>query len=304
MNPYQYKSNLRDYTFVLQGSNAIWRHYSLSFSSGFETKYLGNKEICAEYYFPIGTVKAPVSILVHGMGDSSIIPCRMIARTLAKKGIASLIIYLVFHARRITSEVKKRYPRLSPEEWFESYQMSVTDVHQILDWVQSRPEIDQSRISIVGISFGSFVASIAMALDKRIKSGVLIESGGNSDKITRFSALLRWQYRQSEQEFQKNQKQYLSYLDSVNQWGFENTEATKISYLTDTLTFANTLRGRPVMMINALWDEIIPKRATHDLWDSLGNPPISWFPATHASIWIWFPLIGPKIAKFLTEQAG
>lgn len=304
MNPYTYTSEPKDYTFKLLERNSLWTRHSLIFRSGFQAQYLGNGEIYAEYYFPCGIEKAPVAILVHGMGNSSLIPCRMIARTLAVNGIASLIIFLIFHSKRITSEVKKRYPRLSAEEWFESYQVSVTDVHQILDWLQKRPEIDQSGISIVGISFGSFIASIAMALDRRIRSGIFIESGGNSDKITRYSALLRWQYKQSEQQFKDCQHQYQSYLKTVQQKGFENTTADKISYLTDSLTFSGNLRGRPLMMINALFDEMIPKAATRDLWNSLGKPPISWFPATHATIWLWYPWMGPKISSFLTRQVS
>jgi hypothetical protein len=65
------------------------------------------------------------------------------------------------------------------------------------------------------------------------------------------------------------------------------------------MTFAHRLRKRPVLMLNARWDEAIPKEATLDFWEAAGKPPITWFPATHPSIWLWYPLIRAKILGFI-----
>jgi hypothetical protein len=143
-----------------------------------------------------------------------------------------------------------------------------------------------------------------MALDQRIKAGILIESGGNSDKITRHSLLLRRQYKYNEKEFSLNQDSYTQYLAEVTDKGFENVIAGKSSYLTDPLTFSTYLRDRPLMMLNALFDEMIPRVATLDLWEACGRPPIKWYPATHASIWLWYPFIGPAISGFLKTVNG
>jgi esterase/lipase len=233
------------------------------------------------------------------MGHKSVMPCYMIARTLAKQGIASFIPYLIFHKKRITASIKGKYPRLSAEEWFESYQISVVDIRQALDWAQSRPEIISDKISVAGISFGGFVSSIAMALDERIKAGILIVCGGNSDKITKHSFLLKRQYSIKEQEYSQNQADYFQYLAEVKEKGFENVIAGRSSYLTDPNTFTYLMKNRPLLMINALWDEMIPKAATLDLWESCKKPPILWYPATHATIWAWYPWIGKGITTFL-----
>ena len=238
------------------------------------------------------------------MGDRSVRPCRLIARTLAKNGIASFILYLIFHTVRVPGPIKRKYPRLTAEEWFESYQLSVTDVRQVIDWAGTRPEINQNQISVVGISFGSFVSSIAMALDERVKAGVFVVSGGNSEKITRNSLLLRWTYKHDKVEYRRNQETYARYLAEVEEKGFENVTPGKNSYWTDPKTFSVFLRKRPVMMLNALWDEMIPKSSTLDLWESYGKPPIKWYPATHASIWLWYPLMRKPIVDFLRMNSG
>jgi cephalosporin-C deacetylase-like acetyl esterase len=172
INPYQYPDLSPQVSLMTKEQTLLWNHSRVEFASAFTTRYLGDTKIMGDYFFPHGLTKTPLTILIHGMGDRSVIPCRMIAKDLAKQGIASFILYLVFHTLRAPPSIKTRYPNLSTQEWDESYKISVTDVHQVLDWVGSRPEINQSQISVLGISYGSFITSIAMALDKRLNKGV------------------------------------------------------------------------------------------------------------------------------------
>jgi hypothetical protein len=141
-----------------------------------------------------------------------------------------------------------------------------------------------------------------MGLDQRIKAGVFIVSGGNSEKMTRHSFLLRWQYRTKKAEYDCNQQAYADYLTEVAQKGFENVPVSKNAYLTDPLTFSGYIKDRPVLMLNAFWDEMIPRVSTLDMWKALDKPDIVWYPATHASIWVWYPLMGPRIASFLCHN--
>jgi len=300
MNPYSYTKLNDGVNCRFKEETNLWSRYLVDFPSAQTSRYLGSNRVIGEYLLPKDTAgKLPLAILVHGMGDRSVFPCRLLARTLAKKGIACFILYLVFHTCRVPQSIKGKYPYLTTEEWFESYQVSVTDVQQVIDWAGSRSELSQENISVVGISFGGFISSIAMALDKRIKSGVFIVSGGNSDKITKNSLLLRRQYKHKEAEYHHAQSCYTNYLSEVEEKGFENVATVKSSYLTDPMTFASYIRNRPIMMVNALWDEMIPRIATLDLWKAYGEPPIIWYPATHASIWLWYPLMGPRISGFL-----
>jgi dienelactone hydrolase len=303
-NPYLYTPQNNGVSCSLKEENKNWKAYTVTFPSAINTRHLGNIQVLGEYLLPKDSKKAPLAILVHGMGNSSIGPCRRIAHTLAGKGIASFILYLVFHGRRATPLIKAKYPSLSAEEWFESYQISIIDVQQVIDWAGRQAEIDQGSISIIGISFGGMISSIAMALDRRIKAGVFIVAGGNSEKMTRHSLLLRWQYKTGKTEYDRNLKAYDDYLAEVRQKGFEHVPAAKNGYLIDPLTFSGYLKGRPLLMLNAFWDEMIPRVSTLDLWQALDKPAIHWYPATHASIWAWYPLMGPRIARFITKVSS
>ncbi len=298
-NPYYYSRQDLNAVCSVKEESEGWTCYSVEFPSALSTDLLGNCGIKGEYYLPKNITRSPLVILVHGMGDRSVYPCRLIAHTLAKKGIASFIVFLVFHKLRANTVITKKYPKLSSDEWFESYQVSVTDIRQVIDWSSCRPEIIQEKIAVVGISFGGMISTIAMGVEKRIQAGIFVVSGGNSDTITRYSLLMRWQYKHDKEEFRRAQKSYLQYLSEVEQKGFENVLVPKRSYLTDPMTYSRAVRNRPVLMLNALWDEMIPRVSTLELWQALGKPSLTWYPSTHASIWLWYPLMARRIYAFI-----
>jgi hypothetical protein len=88
----------------------------------------------------------------------------------------------------------------------------------------------------------------------------------------------------------------------VAEKGFANVTPLKQCFLTDAMTFGHSLRGRPILMINALWDKYIPKQATIEFWEECAKPAIIWLPDGHASIWALHPLISQRVARFLNSS--
>jgi cephalosporin-C deacetylase-like acetyl esterase len=306
MNPYTYPQGETAFNLGPEKPARRWLRYSLDFRPAFHTTCLGSGNARGEYFRPRSGDRAPLVILLHGMGDRSAIPCKLLARRLVKKGIACFILYLSVHSSRMSEPMKKRFPRLTPEEWFESYQTSIIEVRQVIDWARTRQELDADKIGIIGISYGGFVSAIAMGVDERIDAGVFIVTGGNGEKINQRSRLssIAKSYRRSEEEYQRVQQSYLRYLTEIADKGFENVVPERKSFLTDSMTFAHRLRQRPVLMINARWDEAVPGEATRDFWVESGRPAIVWLPATHASVWLWYPKIRRKITDFLMSAFG
>jgi len=58
----------------------------------------------------------------------------------------------------------------------------VKDVFQSIDFLESRPEIDRTRLAFYGISAGAFQGVFALALDPRLKAGVLSGGGLSAGK--------------------------------------------------------------------------------------------------------------------------
>ena len=58
--------------------------------------------------------------------------------------------------------------------------LMMTDVMQAVSYLASRPEVDSGRIAAMGYSMGSFVLSLACAVETRLRACVLV-GGGNLD---------------------------------------------------------------------------------------------------------------------------
>jgi len=304
VNPYNYENDISDVKLRLKEETPKLLHYEIQFRSALDTGYAENSVVKGEYYQPRVERKALLAILVHGMGDYSVIPCKLLARSLLRRGVASFIPYLTIHSRRIPEDIRGHLPYLTPDEWFQSYQISVVDIRQIVDWAYGRTELDAQQVALLGISFGGFVSAITMGIDKRIRAGVFIVAGGNSNKISWLSKdnQYRRRYPRTEAEHLKIQSSFAGYLKEVSEKGFENVIPDNESFLTDPMTFASCLKGRSVLMINALWDRYIPREAVTEFWQACGRPSLKWIPSGHVSIWLWYPSIRRTIETFLSSS--
>ncbi len=304
MNPYSYENSISEVESRLKKDAPTMLHYEIQFRSALDTVYPENGIVKGEYYQPRVEHKVPLAILVHGMGDLSVIPCKLLAGSLIKQGVACFIPYLTIHSKRIPKAMRAHMPYLNPDEWFQCYRVSIVDIRQIMDWAYSRTELDAVQVAVLGISFGGFVSAIAMGIDKRIKAGVFIVTGGNSNKISWLNGVnqYRKRYIRTEAEHLELQSSYARYLKDVSEKGFENVAPANQSFLTDPLTFAGYLKGRPVLMINARRDKYIPRETVIELWQACGQPAIKWIPSGHSSIWLWYPAIRRSISAFLESS--
>ena len=133
MNPYHYENTVPEAQLHLKEDTPKLLHYEIKFRSVLDTGYSENSTVYGEYYVPKVKNKTPLAILVHGMGDHSVIPCKIMARSLLKQGIACFIPYLAIHSRRIPEAIRQHMPYLAPDEWFQIYRISVVDIRQIVD---------------------------------------------------------------------------------------------------------------------------------------------------------------------------
>ncbi len=301
VNPYNYTRNDPAFNLDLVRETAVWRRYRVDFPAAYQTRYVENHTARGDYYQPLGGGPFPLVVILHGVGDRSIVPCRLLARSLAADGIACFVLYLVVHTSRMSPDFRRRMPYLADDEWYEVYRTSVIEVRQILDWAEGRLELDAGKVGLLGISFGGFVSSIAMGVDDRVTDGVIIVSGGNSAKIAQngWLTLISRRYRVTDSRYRETLAAYADYCAEVADKGFDAVEPVRRSFQNDPMTFAACLRDRRLLMINSRWDELVPREATLDFWNACGCPEILWLPATHLTIWLWYPTIRRRIHSFL-----
>lgn len=301
MHPYDYEVSDSYFEINPVAATSQWAHYTVSFPTARPVKYAEGNTVYGDYFAPTSDKQSPLAILVPGLGDESLIPCLMLARHLVRQGISALVLYLVFHSRRMPIALKGHYLPTTPKEWLEAYQVSVSDIRRLLDWIPGRKEIVGNRIGVVGISLGGMISSIAMAVDQRIAKGIFIVTGGNLEKLSWGGAneLIRTGHACTPEECHQVYSQFPCYLKDITQKGIENVIPAKECFLFDPLTFAGRLRERPVLMINAEQDEIIPKQAALEFWEACGKPPLKWLPMTHTTIYSHTPQISKEVAGFL-----
>ena len=92
MNPYSYQRNEFVANMRLEETTSRWLHYAVDFPTAYTTQYKESNTVLGEYFQPQGAARAPLVILLHGMGDHSVIPCRLLAKSLASNGTACLIL--------------------------------------------------------------------------------------------------------------------------------------------------------------------------------------------------------------------
>jgi dienelactone hydrolase len=301
INPFAYQSDPSKFELNELEQNKHWKHYTVEFPIAFTGSFQESNTAYGEYFKKNTSEKLPLVILIHGWGDHSAIPMRLLARKLAKTGVHTFMLYLPFHSRRLPVEMKKRSPNLTQEEWYSGYRIAVTDVRQVIDWAEKQEEIDAKKIAVVGLSLGAFVSSIAMGIDNRIKGGVLIVCGGNSSKIQRYSrfAKFRKQYQFGQKDYEEYQESYSQYLKDVPANGWEKVDPARQNFLIDPLTYVHLFEDRPVLMLNARWDEFVPRETTMEFYQACRNCELSWFPTTHPTIWFFYPSIASRVQRFL-----
>jgi dienelactone hydrolase len=60
---------------------------------------------------------------------------------------------------------------------------TVNEARRLVDYLQTRSDVDPRRIYLVGASYGAIMGSTVLAKDKRIRAGVLVYGGGDFSKL-------------------------------------------------------------------------------------------------------------------------
>jgi pimeloyl-ACP methyl ester carboxylesterase len=253
-------------------------------------------------------------VFLHGFGQSWLWLWESFAMTLAARGFPTLLVCLPYLCERSVPEFPhgSAYSSTDASVALPAYEQAVADTRAALDWLLSSdegaPVPGRPGPAILGVSLGAMVGIIAAALDRRFESVVAVLGGGDLHVIVFQGSLRTIVERQLEdrnvtvERRRAARETYRRYLDDVRHAGHPlDVSPAHAYFLFDPLTFAWHLRSRPVLMLNARVDPIIPRPATLQLWNELGQPPISWLWGTHWAGGPWKPYVMRRITGFLRD---
>lgn len=137
-------------------------------------------------------------------------------------------------------------------------------VQLALDYLLTRPDVDPTRVELVGASFGAPFATIAAARDTRITRLWLAHGGGDTRRLIA---------RGLERDVPLAAARYpISVLANVLASG---PRFTPEKWIAD-------VSPRPVVMLNATEDEKIPRESVEILYEAAGEPKeLVWLPGRH-----------------------
>lgn len=204
----------------------------------------------------------PCVLFLHGLGGAKLIGASF-AHELLKAGFATMALDAVYHGERSANRpmiYKTAFYRLR-----DSTIQTVIDYRRAIDYLETRPEIDSKRISLIGVSMGAMMGAILAAVDTRVQCPMLLVGGADRGLVGRLSEHTPW-------------KQLRKENPKVN---FD--EVSRVLAPADPLNFVDKISPRPVLMINGKADDYMPAQASKLLHETAKEPKmVLWMESGHA----------------------
>jgi len=237
----------------------------IAFPSSVASRHVENDTVFAEYFRPWNAEKRP-AVLVLDILDGAGAVSRAQAVWLAANDIPALCITMPYYGRRRPPEStagKLRF--LSPDiaSSRANVRQGILDARRAVAWLATRPEVDPTKLGVVGTSLGSFLGSILAANEPKLShASLLLGGGGLVDSYA-------------------DHPQAGAATASLKAAGMTPEALKEALASVDPLTFAATLKTKRLLLIGATRDDVVPPSALKRLWEATDKPPILWVDATH-----------------------
>jgi len=236
-------------------------------------------QITFEFYEPSGDSPSPVVLLMPILNGQKHL-MRPFAAKFARNGYAAVIIDTV-QRRTLLDDLGDPEPAI---------RLSIQRHRRVIDWVETRPDLDASRIAVFGASLGGFNALYLSAMDPRVSVVTTALVGGslpyvlvNSDERRIVEATEAAKARLS-----MDDEQLLDFLS-------ENIE-------TDVLALAAHMNADRVLMVLTKYDTTVPYDSQLRLRDAMGNPEAITLPTSHNMAAAYLFYLRSRVLKFFDRK--
>jgi len=198
-----------------------------------------------------GKAPFPIVILMHGLGDRKTVDYVEAGnKYLLNAGYAVLRLDISNHGDRFKYDYDFDLTAGYRYWTRDLISQTVFDLRRAVDFIHTRDELNHERIGYFGISLGGIIGTIFCSVEERVKVPVIVLAGGNLNLMFGMDA------------FSDDTKDYLSIIDPIN--------------------FVNMISPRPLLMINASNDDVVPPVTSKLLFKAAKEPrEIIWYPTKH-----------------------
>lgn len=222
---------------------------------------------------PEGDGPFPAIVFVHGSGQSK----NFIEEISTPFNEAGFI--MVSYDQHMRGKRKVEGNLAQALAWRERAWKTIADTRRLIDYLETREEVDPARIYLVGASWGAITGTTVVAQDKRIKAAVLVVGGGDIDTMLD-APLIRDNVPGIALALAKPVVKYLM------------SEA-------DPVRHAHLTAPTPVLMQCGSDDALVSPEAGEALYAAMADPKeLRWYPIDHPGL---RKTDGPEILRMLNE---
>jgi dienelactone hydrolase len=256
--------------------------YSLSYLSVHDQRVTAILSIPKKFAPPY-----PAVLLMHGSGghkDADYI--KAVSFELTKQGFATLSIDSQYRGDRKRPDVVGEL--LNPDSFRmrDAWVQTVVDLRRAVDYLASRSDINPSKIGYLGFSMGGMLGACLGGVEPRVSCFLLAVPGGGLVKIAqeldKHPALKKYWPVTLTPEVMKRVEEFATVCDPVH--------------------FVGKILPRPLLIIVADHDELIPPEASQMLIDAAHAQPenVKRMPTGH----ILAPVVLFSVRNFFNDHLG
>jgi hypothetical protein len=137
--------------------------HSVEFPSPAHTTDASDR-VTGSYYEAVRSpaVKGPAAVIAHHLAGG-VEAEEFLATFLAQHGVSAIVVTLPgYGARRANGDPGGALGREDPLDELRALQQGVLDLRRAAYFLRARPEVDPSRVGVVGVSLGAFLWSVAL----------------------------------------------------------------------------------------------------------------------------------------------
>ena len=188
----------------------------------------------------------PAVLLMHGSGgDKDVNYIRGISEALVRRGFLTLSIDAQYRGDRVRSG---RVNDIKPDSftWRDAWVQTVIDLRRGIDYLETRPDVDKSRVGYLGVSMGGILGGILGGVEERVACFALVVPGGGFVELA---------------------KNVDNFPNLKAHWPVKMTPAVlkrveEIANVADPIYFVGRILPRPLLIVVAKHDELIPPVAS------------------------------------------
>jgi pimeloyl-ACP methyl ester carboxylesterase len=183
-----------------------------------------------------------------------------------------------------TAPTEERFIELARDS-AERYRSAVVDLRRLIDWAQTQPQIDASRIAVVGFSMSALVTATLLANEPRVSAAVLMMGAANfADVFSRCGNRAGEVRDHVMQSFGWNIERYRNFFAGL----FDPA---------DPIRFEGRYDPDKILMIDAMFDDCMPESSRAALWEVTGHPARITFLYRHRSAFYSLTPLGLNVSR-------